>query len=110
MDTAGSLRDSLDYLRKETTASVVVVEANPGNSKIETWGPGSMDAIARCNAMMRRVAGESGAQWLDLESALGIPIGDAAPDGTHFTAEAHAALADGLVKLIQADRTTGFVR
>ena len=87
------LRDGLTYLRKETVSKLILIEANPGGPKIESWGPGSTAAIAGCNEVMRRVAADMGASWLDLESALGAPLSEAIPDGTHFSAEAHDALA-----------------
>jgi GDSL-like lipase/acylhydrolase family protein len=94
------LRDCLVYLRKETSAGLVVVEANPAGPKIEAWGPGSTLAVERCNDMMRSVAQAEGATWLALAPILGDPVADAIPDGTHFTEQAHSAVAEALAREI----------
>jgi lysophospholipase L1-like esterase len=96
--------DSLRYLRKETGAALIVLEANPGDQKIETWGPGSLAEIARYNDMMRDVAAEQGAAWMPLDSFLPGPIEEFIPDGTHFTPEAHVALASALADAVLAGR------
>jgi hypothetical protein len=100
-------RDSLVYLRKETAASVIVLEANPASAKIEAWGRGSTAAIGRCNTVMRDVAHAEGARWLVLEAMLGEPLGEAIPDGTHFTGRAHAAVAEALNQEIQSAVAAG---
>ena len=99
-----TFNDVLRYLRKETGALLIVIEANPGDKKIEAWGPGSLAQIARYNETMRAVAAEQGALWLSLDSFLPGPVETFVPDGTHFTPEGHAALASALADAVLAGR------
>ena len=99
-----TFRDVLRYLRKETGALLLVIEANPGDQKIEAWGPGSLAEIARYNAVMHEIAVEQGATWIALDAALPAPLETLVPDGTHFTPEGHEVLASVLADAVLAGR------
>ena len=96
-------RETLEYLAAETRATCIVIEANPGDEKVENWGPGSLAAIQRYNQAMCEIAAAGGAIWIPFDRAIRPEaIAYFIPDGTHFTAEGHLALASVLAKEIMA--------
>jgi lysophospholipase L1-like esterase len=99
------LEDSLRYLRKETPARLFVLEANPGDAKIEGWGPGSLAAIRRYNEAAKAIADRVGARWFSLEELLsGGDVAELTPDGTHLSPEGHRLVAARLAAAVRDDR------
>lgn len=106
------LNECLAYLRRETSAEVFLVEANPWNESIETYGPGSHGEIEKYNDAMRECAKRYSADFVSIqELTYGEPfrrtLDQLIPDGTHFSAEAHSLLANLLLKRISAGSRRG---
>jgi len=95
-----ALDELLGYLRSETLATLILVEASPGNDRIERWGPGSLGQIARYNDVSQRAASRFGAVWLSLEQAAGSSHDEVCPDGTHLSGEGHRRLAEVLASIV----------
>jgi lysophospholipase L1-like esterase len=91
----------LDYLGKETRATFVLVEANPGDARVERWGPGTQAQIAAYNAVMREVADAHGAVWIPLAQFVREPVERFIADGTHLTSEGHTALAVAIARAVE---------
>jgi hypothetical protein len=90
----------LTYLSDETRAQFLVVEANPGDARIEAWGPGSLAAIRAYNDVMRETSATFGAVWVPLSSFVRDPVGEYIADGTHLTPRGHAMLGNVLADLM----------
>ena len=101
------LNESLAYLRRETSAEVFLIEANPWNGLIETYGPGSYGEIEKYNDAIRECAKRYSANFVCLQELIGgepfrRTLDQLIPDGTHFSAEAHSLLAELLANRIAA--------
>jgi lysophospholipase L1-like esterase len=95
------LSELTEYLQKETGARILVLEANPGDSRLESLAPGACAALAGYNETLRAVAAERGVELVELsEASLGRPVVELTPDGTHFDAKAHRAIAEALARRI----------
>jgi hypothetical protein len=96
----------LGYLAEETAARVIVVEANPGNARVEAWCPGSMAAIRLYNRVMFDSAARVGATWVPLASFVHGPNEEFITDGTHLSGRGHVALADAIAEVVLAPPPT----
>lgn len=97
------------YIRSETQARVIVIEANPGNELVECFNPGSRARLDCYNAILRQAAFRQGAEILALDVLTQRdpghrPARDWIPDGTQFNAEGHRLLAGALADPILASR------
>ncbi len=93
-----TLDESIRYLREETTANIIIVEANPWNVGIESYGPGSRGEIQRYNESLRRIADAYMVDFIPLSSLSEADVERRSPaafipDGTHFNATGHVLLA-----------------
>lgn len=95
--------EMLKLLFKETAACAVVLGANPCSDRVETILPGTRRSIAEANqALGKLVSNFPRAAFID--PAVCIPETDAArliPDGVHYSAEGHRALAGRIVGTLQ---------
>jgi lysophospholipase L1-like esterase len=89
---------------------ILLVEANPIGRRVEEYGPGSLAALERYNEAVRELALRYGAEYVPLEELYRCDpelrdIDVLLPDGTHFSARAHAAMAQVLGNRIAAVRS-----
>lgn len=101
------LNECLGYLRRETSAELFLIQANPWNGSIETYGPGSYGEIEKYNDAMRECAKRYSADFVSIQELTGeepfrCTLDQLIPDGTHFSAEAHSLLAELLLHRIMA--------
>ncbi len=103
------LAETVAYIRSETQARVIVIEANPWNELVERFNPGSRAHLDRYNAILRQAASREGAEMLGLDVLTQRdpghrPARDWIPDGTHFNAQGHRLLAGALAEVILSSR------
>ena len=99
------LSESIEYLQRNTSTAIILIEANPWNESIEAYGPGTKGQIEEYNATMREIAACHSIDFVEL-SELSVadpfhrPVQDFIPDGTHFSGEGHELLARVLAESI----------
>ena len=101
------LAETIAYIRSETRARVIVIEANPWNDSVERFNPGSRSHLDHYNRILQEVASREGAEFLALDALTQRdpgrrPVQDWIPDGTHFNADGHRVLAEALASVISA--------
>jgi len=97
------MSELIGYLQRETGARILVLEANPGDERLESLAPGVRAAMVRYNGILTTLAVELGVELVELsEVAGGRPVVELTPDGTHFDAKAHGAVAEALARRILA--------
>jgi len=95
------MSELIEYLQKETGARILVLEANPGDERLESIAPDVRAAVASYNEILRAVTAEHGVELVELsEASGGRPVVELTPDGTHFDAAAHLAVAAALARRI----------
>jgi hypothetical protein len=99
----------LTFLGEETQAALFVLEATPVTPRVEQYGPGSIAALAGYNEVLHRLAARHGAELVTLADLHRrdpelVDLDRLTPDGTHFSAQAHVAVAGELCARIEALR------
>lgn len=92
------------YLGSKAGASVVIIGLTPWSELLESYAPGSGAWIPRYELAVREVAAVCGATYvpfrLFLQQAALSAAADIAPDGTHFSASGHLAVAQVLSRTV----------
>lgn len=108
-----ALSEGIEYLQRNTSKTIILIEANPWNESIEAYGPGTNGQIEKYNAAMREIATSHGIELLELSELSAAdpfhrPVQDFIPDGTHFSGEGHRLLAQVLADRISRNRQLSF--
>lgn len=101
------LARTVDWLRKERNALVLVLNINPVGDNVERKLPGTRDSVAAYNAIIERVVqshDDGQTRLIDVSSLVAGEDGDGrlVADGIHYTAEGHRQVAALLEREIQA--------
>ena len=94
---------ALTFMQQELASAIVVLGSTPVSDLQERRAPGSRASVARHETAMRTVVDRHGVAWVPFEDVLAVDPevadGDVlAPDGLHFSIEAHTALAQVVVE------------
>lgn len=101
------LARTVDWLRKERNALVLVLNINPVGDNVERKLPGTRGSVAVYNAIIERVVQSQDdglTRLIDVNSLVARGNGDdrLVADGIHFTAEGHRQVASLVQREIQA--------
>lgn len=91
------------YLQEEAGSSVILVEAPPGDDRLERYGKGSLAEISRFNKLIDAVARDRDAVLVRMEElTAGTELANIVTDGTHLSAAGHTRLGELIAERILA--------
>jgi len=88
----------VDFIRKETNASIIAITINAGNDRVEAEIPGSRKNYSSYNKIILEIAEKNNFPVIDVSDLISEKH---FPDGVHYNSEGHKIVSQRLLSVVR---------